>query len=66
MVLKVIEVIGSSSEGFEPALQDAVLRSSKTVRQISGVDVISQTAKVKDGQIVEYRVTAKVVFIVED
>lgn len=65
MVLKVIEIIGTSPESFEGALEEAVTRAGKTVRGIVGVDVVGQTAKVSDGKITEYRVTAKVAFGVE-
>jgi len=65
MVLKVIEIIGTSPESFEAALAEAVAKAGKTVRGISGVDVVGQIAKVIDGKITEYRVTAKVAFGVE-
>jgi len=65
MVIKVIELIGTSPQSFAAALDEAVARASKTVRNISGVDIISQTAKVKDGKVVEYRVTVKAAFVVE-
>lgn len=65
MVIKVIELIGTSPESFEAALDEAVKRASKTVRDITGVDIVSQTAKVKDGKVSEYRVTAKIAFVVK-
>jgi len=65
MCIKIIELIGNSPKSFEDAIADGVRRTAKTVRGITGVDVIGQTAEVKDGKIVEYRVNMKVAFKVE-
>lgn len=66
MVIKIIEVIGVSPESYEDAVRRAVERSSKTVKGITGVDVIGQSAKVVDGKVTEYRANLKVAFAVED
>jgi len=47
---KIIELVGTSSRGFEDAINEAVRRSSKTVKNIRGVDIVAQKALVKDGQ----------------
>lgn len=65
MCVKIIELIGTSNKNFEDAVQDAVNTASKTLRGISGVDVLGQTALVENNQIVEYRVNVKVAFKVE-
>jgi len=64
-VVKVIELIGSSTTSWEDAARNAVKEAAKTVRHIVGVDVVGFTAKVKDGDIIEYRANVKVAFIVE-
>lgn len=64
-VVKVIELIGSSSDGWEEAAQNAINMASKTVRGITGIDVIHFTAKVKNGKISEYKANLKVAFIYE-
>ncbi len=66
MVVKVVELIGVSSSGFEDAVQQAVKRASKTVKHITGVDVVGQSAKVMDGKVNEYRAHLKIAFVVED
>jgi len=66
MVVKVIEVVGISSSGFEDALREVVSRTAKTVKHVTGVDIVGQNAKVKDGAIVEYHVNAKIAFVVEE
>jgi hypothetical protein len=65
MCVKIVELIGCSPKSFEDAISDGVKRAGKTIRGISGVDVIGQTAVVKDNKIVEYRVDMKVAFKVE-
>ena len=63
--IKVIEVIGVSSESWHDAATSAVNEASKTVRNITGIDVMSQTAKVKEGVIVEYHTAVKIAFRVD-
>jgi dodecin len=64
-VAKIIELVASSKTGWEDAVKSAVRESSKTLRGIRAVDVQDWTAKVKDGEIVEYRANVKIAFGVE-
>jgi flavin-binding protein dodecin len=64
-VIKVIEVLGISDKSWEDAAVQALKGATSTVRNISGIDIVSQTAKVKDGKISEYHATCKVAFRVE-
>lgn len=65
MCVKIIELIGTSKKNFEDAVQDAVTSASKTLRGISGVDVLGQTAVVENNKIMEYRVNVKIAFKIE-
>lgn len=62
---KIIEVVASSKTSWEDAAKEAIREAAKSVRGITGIDVQDWTAKVKDNQIIEYRVNAKIVFGVE-
>jgi flavin-binding protein dodecin len=64
-VLKVIELLSSSSSGWEDAAQKAITKASKSVKNIRSVYVKDQSAAVSDGKISEYRVTLKVTFELE-
>jgi flavin-binding protein dodecin len=64
-IAKVIELVASSKNGWEDAVRTAVRDSSKTIRNITGVDVRDWTARVKEGEIVEYKVNVKIAFGVE-
>ena len=63
-VAKVIELVGKSDKGWEDAAANAVKAASRTLHDITGVEVMNMTAKVKDGKIVEYKTTVKIAFAV--
>ncbi|HAA34433.1 MAG TPA: hypothetical protein DCD97_03890 [Firmicutes bacterium] len=65
-VAKVIELIGESTLGWEDAVKDAVNRASKTVDNITGVEVLNLTANIENGDVSEYKVNVKLAFGVRD
>jgi len=65
-VAKVIELVGSSEESFEDAVQNALDTASDTIRNIHGLDVLDWTADVEDGEIVKYRANVKIAFRYEE
>lgn len=65
-VAKVIEIVGSSTEGWAEAADQAVQTASKSIKHISGVQVGSMTAQVTDGKISTYKTTVKIAFGVND
>jgi len=64
-IVKIIELIGSSPNGWSEAAQNAVTEAAKTVKNIKGVHIRRCTAKVKNDKIVEYNADVKIAFIVE-
>ena len=64
-VAKVVELVGTSKKNFDDAIIEAVQRAGKTIRNVSGLDVVGQKAIVKNGKVVEYRVNLKLAFGVE-
>jgi len=65
-VVKIIELVGTSDKSWQDAVENAVRRASRTVRNIRGVDVLGWTGRVEGGKIVEYRADVKVSFVVEE
>ena len=65
LVVKIIELIGSSPKGWKEATQNAIEEAAKTVRNIKSVHVKRCTAKVAKNKIVEYRAVVKIAFILE-
>jgi flavin-binding protein dodecin len=66
-VVKVITIIGSSEQSFAKAADESVRTAQKTIRNITGVSVVSMSATVdpNPGGIKEYRTTVNVAFIIE-
>jgi len=64
-VVKVVEVLAQSTEGWEAATQEAVNQVSKTVDNIESVYVKDFQAIVENNQVVKYRVNAKISFLVK-
>ena len=64
-VLKVIEILANSDQGWEDAAQKAVAHASKSIDNIRSVYVHEQSATVKNGKIESYRVNVKITFEVK-
>ena len=64
-VLKVIEIMGNSGEGWEAAAAEAVTEAAKSVNNIKSVWIKDHSAMVKDGKIARYLVTCKISFEVK-
>jgi flavin-binding protein dodecin len=64
-IAKVITVIGNSPDGFAEAAQVAVQEASKTLRGITGADVVSMSAEVEGDRITQFRTTVNIAFAVE-
>lgn len=65
-IVKVIEVIASSTVGIEDAVQQAVTEVSKTVHNIDSVFIKDTKVHVNEGKIVSWGVICKVSFRVGD
>jgi len=60
MHMKVIEMVGESTDGWRSAVQSAVSEASRTTHNIVGVEVVNFTANVQNGRVVEYKANLKV------
>lgn len=65
-VAKVIELVGESSVSWDDAVQNAVKEASRTVDNLTGVEVVNFTAAIDHGEIVEYKVNMKLAFGVRE
>lgn len=61
-VLKVIEVLAESDQGWEDAAQKAVDKAKESLHGIRSIYIENFEAKVEDGRITSYRINAKVTF----
>ena len=64
-VAKVVTIIGSSPESFAKAADVAVQEAARTIRGITGADVVSMSCDVEGDRITEYRTTVNISFGVE-
>jgi flavin-binding protein dodecin len=65
-VFKKIELTGTSATSLEDAIQNAIARASKTVRNMRWFEVTENRGAIKDGKVAEWQVTLKVGFALED
>jgi flavin-binding protein dodecin len=65
-VASVSTITSASPLGWQDALERGFERACKTLRHITGLQVLEEKARVEDGRIVEFVVTMQVIFILED
>ncbi len=65
-IVKVIEVIAQSDTSFDDAVKVACAEVTKTTRGVQSIYVKEMQAIVESDQIVQYRINAKVSFVVEE
>lgn len=61
-VYKVIELVGSSSQSWEKAAQNAIELASKSLRDLRVAEVVQMDMHIKDGKVEAYRTKLKVSF----
>jgi flavin-binding protein dodecin len=64
--VKIIKVLGTSTESWEDAAHEAVAQASESVDDIHGVEVEDWTANVENGRITEYKTTVEIAFPVHE
>lgn len=65
MVHKGIELVGTSKESFDQALENAIQDASKSLRGIKWFEVLEKSGKVENNKIVEYQIRVMIFFKVE-
>ena len=64
-VYRITEVVGSSSESVQAAIDAGIARVSRTVRNVEWFEATQIRGSVQDGQISAYQVVLKVGFRLE-
>ena len=64
-VYKLVEIVGSSPNGIDDAIRNALATAAKTVRNIDWFEVAETRGHVKDGQVAHFQVTLKIGFRLE-
>ena len=65
-VYKKIELVGSSKQSVEDAIQNAITNASKSLQHLDWFEVQEVRGDIKDGTVNYYQVTLKVGFRLND
>src|SRR6478736_2106374 len=65
-VYKKIEIVGSSPNGMEEAVRNALSRASKTIRNMRWFEVTETRGYIDEGKIEHWQVTLKIGFTLEE
>ena len=63
---RLIEVVGSSPDGIDQAIKNAIEDAAKTLRNIHWFQVVETRGHVEDGKIQHFQVTVKIGFTLDD
>ena len=65
-IARITEISSTSTKSFEDAIQSAVTRATKTLRNVRGAWVKEQQIKIENGKIVEYQVNLMITFVLDE
>jgi dodecin len=63
---KLIELVGTSTDGYESAIQNAIEQASKSLKALGWFEVVQLRGGITDGKISEYQAIIKVGFKLVD
>jgi len=63
---KLVELVGSSPNGTDEAIRNAILKASATIKHIDWFQVTESRGHVVNGRVAHFQVTLKIGFRVED
>jgi dodecin len=64
-VYKILELVGSSEKSIDDAIQNAITRASKTIRDMKWFEVVQTRGHIENGSVGHYQVTLRVGFTLE-
>ena len=65
-VYKLIELTGTSATGIEDAVNNALARAAKTVRELRWFQVTETRGEIANGKVAHWQVTLKVGFTLDE
>jgi hypothetical protein len=65
-VYKSVELTGSSKKSIEDAIEKAVARAHKTVRNMRWLEVLTTRGYIEKGKVAYWQATVKIGFTLED
>jgi len=64
-VYKIVDIVGSSETSIEEAINNAVTRASKTLRNLRWFEVVQTRGEIKDGAVHFFQVQIRVGFTMD-
>ena len=65
-VYKILDLVGSSEKSIEDAIQNAITRASKTIREMKWFEIVQTRGHIENGTVRHYQVTLRVGFTLEE
>jgi hypothetical protein len=65
-VYKVVEIVGSSSDSIEDAINAALERASETLRNLKWFEVLQTRGNIEDGKAAHFQVALRVGFTLDE
>ena len=65
-IYKIIQLVGSSPSSVEDAIQNAITRPSKSLKNLRWFEVLETRGQIQGGKVSHYQVTIKVGFTLDD
>ncbi|MFE3637005.1 dodecin [Streptomyces sp. NPDC059168] len=63
---RVTEIVGTSHEGLDQAIRNAIARADQTLRNLDWFEVTQVRGQIENGRVEHYQVGLKVGFRIED
>jgi dodecin len=65
-IYRIAEIVGTSPDGVDDAIRNAVGRANQTLRNIDWFEMTEIRGHLADGQVADWQVTVKIGFRLED
>lgn len=65
-VYKKVELTGSSAKGTDDAIENAITKAGKSIKNMDWFEVVETRGHIQDGKVAHWQVTIKVGFRLQD
>ena len=65
-VYKKVEIVGSSPNSLQEAIENGVAKAAKTLRNLRWFEVVETRGQLEEGKIAHWQVTLKIGFTLDD
>ncbi|RJF92445.1 dodecin [Noviherbaspirillum saxi] len=63
---KLVELVGSSPDGSDEAIRNAIAKASRTIKHLDWFEVTETRGHIVDGKVAHFQVTLKAGFRIEE